>query len=112
MDSPGGWAFGVAVNVLRRRLRRAAIERRLLLRQAAPVTVAPGDLGVELWAAVRGLPARMREAIALRYVRDLTEDEVAATMGVAPGTASDTLHVARRRLAIALGEGVEERTDG
>ena len=36
MDSPGGWTYRVALNVLRRRARRAALERRLLSRVAPP----------------------------------------------------------------------------
>lgn len=55
-----------------------------------------------MWDAVRRLPRRQREAIALRYVLDLSEGEVAAVMGVATGTASATLVTARRALAAAL----------
>ena len=60
------------------------------------------DLRPEVWAAVRRLPRRQREAIALRYVLDLSELQVAAAMGVAEGTASATLAAARRALAAAL----------
>ena len=40
MDSPGGWVYRVAANVLRRRSRRAALERRLLARGRPPAAVA------------------------------------------------------------------------
>ena len=36
--------------------------------------------------AIRGLPARQREALLLRYYLDMSEDEAARTMGVSRGT--------------------------
>ena len=101
MDSPGGWTYRVALNLLRRRARRAAIERRLLPRLVpAPITVPA--YAVEVWQVVTGLAPRMRTAVALRYLGGLTEAEVARVMGVAPGTVAATLHDARRRLAPLL----------
>lgn len=101
--NPDGWVYRVALNVLRRRLRRQAVEARLLRRAAAPATVElPLEVRPELWAAVAGLPARQREAIALRYVADLSEREVADAMGIAVGSASACLTAARRRLATSL----------
>jgi RNA polymerase sigma factor (sigma-70 family) len=55
-----------------------------------PVDSAPGaDLPVaqadpQLWERVQTLPARQREAIALRYVADLDHAGVAAAMGTTP----------------------------
>jgi len=43
----------------------------------------------------------------LRYVAELSEQEVAAAMGVAEGTASATLSSARRHLAQMLGDTYE-----
>jgi RNA polymerase sigma-70 factor (ECF subfamily) len=101
MDSPGGWTYRVALNVLRRRARRASLERRLLRRVASPPGSVPAH-AVEVWQAVTALPPRMRSAVALRYLGGLTEAEVAEAMGVAPGTVAATLHDARRRLAPLL----------
>jgi len=47
---------------------------------------------------------RQRTAIALRYVCDLPQAEIAVVMDVAAGTVSATLTAARRRLAVVLGE--------
>lgn len=104
MSSPEGWTYTVGVHVLRRRARRAAKERSsLLLRvEAAP------ELAPDVWAAVRQLTRRQQEAIALRYVLDLPEAEVARAMGVAVGTASATLAAARAALRVLLDE--EENT--
>jgi RNA polymerase sigma-70 factor (ECF subfamily) len=55
-------------------------------------------LALEVWDAVRGLPPQQRTAIALRYLLDLSQAEIATAMGIAPGTVSATLHAARRRL--------------
>ena len=102
MESPGGWTYRVALNLVRRRGRRAALERRLLPRLAGPPVVAVPAHAVEVWQAVTDLPPRMRTAVALRYLGGLTEAEVAGTMGVATGTVAATLSDARRRLATLL----------
>lgn len=104
MASPEGWTYRVGVNVLRRRARRRAIERRLLMRHDE--VVAPPDVPGAAWgavgAAVVSLPRRQREAIALRYFVGLSEAGVAEAMGVAVGTASATLAAARTRLGELL----------
>lgn len=45
----------------------------------------------EVIAAVAALPARRREAIVLRFWLDLSEREIATTMGVSPGTVKSQL---------------------
>lgn len=100
MPSPEAWAHRVGVNLIRRRWRRAAIEQRLT--RTEPSAVAPASLAPEVWLAVRTLPLRQRHAVALRYVLDLTQEQVAEAMGVAPGTAAATLSVARRQLRSLL----------
>ena len=102
MESPNGWTYRVALNVLRRRARRAAVERRLLARRAE-ATVVPPDIN-EAWDAVRHLPPRQREAIVLRYIADLTEKEVGAAMGVSRGAISSALTEARRTLSRLLAD--------
>jgi RNA polymerase sigma-70 factor, ECF subfamily len=98
MDSPGGWVYRVALNDLRRRMRRRALESRLLGRER-PRPIPPPDIDPELWDAVGALPGRQREAIVLRYVGDLTERDVAGVLGISEGAASAALVAARRRLA-------------
>src|SRR5688500_6682574 len=100
MDSPAPWPDRVGMNLLRRRLRRAAFARRLL--PDRPVPAAPPSVESDLWDAARALPVRQRTAVALRYVCDLPQDEIASVMHVAVGTVSATLTAARRRLAAAL----------
>jgi RNA polymerase sigma factor (sigma-70 family) len=104
MESPTGWTYRVALNVARRRARRAALEQRALRRMVPAEHGLPPERAIEVWDAVRALPPRARTAIALRYAAGLSESEVATAMGVAAGTASATLSAARKTLAIALGE--------
>jgi RNA polymerase sigma-70 factor (ECF subfamily) len=104
MSSPAGWVYRVALNVLRRTLRRRALEVRLLLREfAQPTDIASHP---EVWAAVRTLPERQRQAIVLRFVADLAEVDIAIAMGVSRGTVASTLAAARRRLTDLLGDPV------
>jgi RNA polymerase sigma factor (sigma-70 family) len=54
----------------------------------------------EVIAALAGLPVRRQEAIVLRYWLDLPEREIAAVMGVSPGTVKS--HVSRGLAALAV----------
>ena len=102
MASPNGWTYRVALNVLRRRGRRAARDRELLARGRPPEQV-PAPAG-EAWDVVRRLPPRQRTAVVLRYVADLTEEQVGAAMGVSRSTISSALADARRTLGRMLAE--------
>lgn len=51
---------------------------------------------------VANLPVRQREAVLLRHVAQLTEQEIADAMGVKRGTVSSTLRSAYQRLGIAI----------
>lgn len=48
--------------------------------------------------ALAALPARQRVAVVLKYVHDLTEAEIAAALGCAPGTAASLLSRGRAAL--------------
>ncbi|MDQ3758303.1 MAG: hypothetical protein M3394_10690 [Actinomycetota bacterium] len=113
MASPTGWTYRVAFNVLRRKWHRASLERKLLLRRPAPGVI-PAPAG-ETWEAVRHLPDRQRTAVVLRFVADLTEAQVAATMGVSRSTVSSSLVAAKRSLGRMLADDgdatVEEADD-
>jgi RNA polymerase sigma-70 factor, ECF subfamily len=61
-----------------------------------------GMTHLEVWDAVQRLPLRQRTAVALHYLSDLPQKDVATAMGVAQGTVAATLHEARRRLAVTL----------
>lgn len=104
MSSPTGWTYTVALNVARRMLRRARFES-VILRRQMPLPPVRDD-SWEVWDAVQRLPLRQRTAVALHYLSDLSQRDVADVMGVAEGTIAATLHEARHRLAITLGQSV------
>jgi RNA polymerase sigma-70 factor (ECF subfamily) len=107
MASPAGWTWMVARNALRT-TRRA--DRRRLAALDALALLAPEDrshapdLAVEVWDAVRRLPSREREVIALRYVAGLRERDIADALRISAGTVARTLHDARHHLAASLGD--------
>jgi RNA polymerase sigma factor (sigma-70 family) len=113
MEAPAGWVFTVARNQLRRTKSRKVVEQQLVRRAAdADVGAAADSANWELWEAVGALPERERTAVALRYLADMTERQVAETMGIAPGTVAATLHAARKHLAERLAEPMEVTPDG
>jgi RNA polymerase sigma factor (sigma-70 family) len=103
-QSPAGWVFTVALNHVRSLARRKEVERRFLRRQRVDAVRPAPEPDVALWRAVRELPPRMRTVVALRYVGDLQQAQIAEVLGVSPGTVASTLHDARARLAVVLAE--------
>lgn len=111
MKSPTGWTYTVAVNLIRRRYRRRGLEDRAVRRShgvgVSEQSVSSADPNPEMWAAVRALPERQRHVVLLRYVLDLPEAEIAASLEIHRGTVASTLSDARRSLARTLGEQEE-----
>jgi RNA polymerase sigma factor (sigma-70 family) len=104
MDRPEAWAYRVAFNLARSRLRRLAAERRAVARRGPdPTESADHDLAAALAVrrALDHLPPRQRQAAVLRFYADLPVAEVAAAMGCRPGTAKAHLHQAVAALRLA-----------
>jgi RNA polymerase sigma-70 factor (ECF subfamily) len=104
LDRPGAWLRRVALNLAIDMGRRSRREQRAMSRVALAVTgasevVRPADF----WELVRRLPQRQQEVVALRYVEDMTVDEIAATLSVSAGTVKASLFSARQTLAKVLG---------
>jgi len=108
MDAPGGWTYRVALNVLRKSMRRHARGHELHASIATADLVATDESDDELWALVRSLPPRQRTAIVLRYVADQPEHAIATAMGIRRSTVASTLAQARARLAGQLREQVTQ----
>ncbi|GAA1583196.1 SigE family RNA polymerase sigma factor [Actinomadura kijaniata] len=83
------------LNACRTLARRRSLAHRLF-QAPQPVWSAENDALVaddrrRVLQALTRLPARQREAIVLRYYLDLSEAEIAAAMGVRPGTVKSTI---------------------
>jgi RNA polymerase sigma-70 factor (sigma-E family) len=103
IDNPEAWLRTVALNVLRRRWRRASLFRALTPRLATPADV-PGisEDHVAVVQGLRSLPFQQRETLALFYLGDLSVQEIAATLGVADGTVKSRLTRGRAALAAVM----------
>lgn len=104
-EQPGSWVRRVVANLsvsaFRRRLAEAKALGRIALRQAPTVTeLSAGD--AEFWRAVRALPHRQAQVVALHYLEDRPVAEIADALGIASGTVRKHLHDGRRELARRL----------
>ena len=101
----------VAIDMLRRR--RAIPDTEAVAEALSGVLagVEDPDARMALGAALAALPRRQLEVVVLRYLVDLPEEEVAASLGIAPGTVKR--HAARGldrlRRALRVGRTREAR---
>jgi RNA polymerase sigma factor (sigma-70 family) len=99
------WVVRVATNLaldVGRERARAARQGQALV---DPAMVDPhSELRLDLQAALRSLPKRQREVVALRFLVDMSERETAAALGLNVGTVKS--HAARglARLRLSVGE--------
>lgn len=104
MGNPEGWAYRVAFNLARSRLRRRLAERRAHDRSGRPATTSWNvDVAsvLSVRAAVASLAPRQRQAVVLRYYADLPLAGVAEAMGCQTGTVKAHLHQALATLRTA-----------
>jgi RNA polymerase sigma-70 factor (ECF subfamily) len=105
VDNLGGWIRTVALNcardALRRRKTRDRAARRLQDETLIPLS---DDLveGLDLEKAIEKLAPRQREIARLRFIDDLSYDQIGARLGIAPGTAKNIARRARYLLLAAL----------
>jgi RNA polymerase sigma-70 factor (sigma-E family) len=85
------------LNGCRSELRRRIRTERRAAQQPVPTDAASAEVAAligeehrEVLAALRRLPRRQREALVLRFYLDLSEAEIAASMGISPGTVKST----------------------
>jgi RNA polymerase sigma-70 factor (ECF subfamily) len=104
-ERPGSWVRRVVANLsvsaFRRRLTEAKALARLALGQASTVAELSAE-DAEFWRAVRGLPRRQAQVVALHYMEDRPLAEIADVLEIATGTVKKHLHDGRRELARRL----------
>jgi RNA polymerase sigma-70 factor (ECF subfamily) len=102
---PAAWLRRVVVNrsvsAARRRVAEALAVARLGARRELPDALPEHDEAV--WRAVRALPRRQAQVVALHYIDDRAVADIAGILGCAEGTVKAHLHQARQSLARTLG---------
>jgi len=111
-EDPAGWVRRVALNRVRDRQRALWRQAGLLLRIQQEHRSLDDDPAWEasdqgLWHSLRTLPLRQRTVVALRYVADLTNREIAEMMHVSEGTVDRHLQRALQSLKVTLEENDE-----
>jgi RNA polymerase sigma factor (sigma-70 family) len=100
-DSPAAWVRRVTCNraasMFRRRLREAKALVRLAGRTQTYIELDEGDEA--FWQAVRRLPPRQAQAVALYYLDDYSVREISAVLDCSEGTVKT--HLSRGRDAVA-----------
>lgn len=106
LDSPGGWAYRVALNLARSHLRRRGSERRANQRSRGSTSVATPDVAssVAVREAVASLPMRQREALVLRHYLGYSAAAAADLMGVSDGAVRNLTMRAVAELRNRLGD--------
>jgi RNA polymerase sigma-70 factor (sigma-E family) len=104
LDNPHAWVVHVTTNLAFDRFRRLRTAAKF--GRPAPATTIEADVRhLDLHRALAKLPKRQRQVIALRYLADLTETQIAAELGCSPGTvkshAARGLHALRTTLDLA-----------
>ena len=98
VDRPAAYLRVAILNGARERARRNERERRRVrLVSSAGAESVEGPTG-GITDAVAHLPFAQRAVVVLRYWADLPDDEIAATLGVRPGTVRSLLSRASARL--------------
>lgn len=110
MDSPQAYARRILVNLALDGSKRRSLHRAELSRPSHPDTragwqpeisqsaFAAVDERMELIGALGELPPRQRAALVLRYFDDLSEEEVASTLGCSVGTVKSTTSRALQKM--------------
>jgi RNA polymerase sigma-70 factor (sigma-E family) len=104
-ERPGAWVRRVVANLSVSAFRRRAAEAKALARVPFGETTALPDLAAgdpEFWAAIRALPRKQAQVVALYYLEDRPVAEIAEILDVTLGTVKRQLHNGRQALARRL----------
>lgn len=114
--APDAWVLRVTINLALDKVRRLPVpeDATIDLRDDAPmrglVVESTDDttaVRLALGAALRELPEKQRHAVALRYLAGCQEDQIAASLGINPGTVKTHLKRGLEKLRVQLGADPE-----
>ena len=100
----------MVANLVASAFRRRLAEARALVRLAArwDPTQATDPADVDFWRAVRALPRRQAQTIALFYLEDWATVEISRVLGCTEATVRGHLYKGRQARASRLGDQDEE----
>lgn len=102
IENPGGYLRTIIVNLCNehhRRLARDARRKTKLDRVSELVSPSADSVADEMLDALDQLPYRQKAVLVLRYYEGLSEQEIAAALGVRPGTVKSLASRSLERLA-------------
>ncbi len=105
-DDPGAWVRRVVANRATSLRRRKSAEDRAVARLQSRRAPGDGETAVDdaaVWRAVRALPRRQAQVVALMFLEDLDVHEVARVLQCGEATVRTHLHRAKATLAQRLG---------
>lgn len=103
MENREGWVYRVAYRYGVDRLRRRQAERRLLPRLLSRQVQSDRWVEPALGGALDRLPVDQRAVVVLAYTFDWSHQEIAAALGIRPGTVKSRLSRALQRLREEIG---------
>jgi RNA polymerase sigma-70 factor, ECF subfamily len=105
MDDPSGYLYRTALNIFRKRLRRARLAmRRALTLAPDPPPFSEIDDQQDVVAALAELTPRQRAALVLTHVMDYTSEEAGRALGVTAGTVRGLTSRAREVMRQQVGD--------
>lgn len=106
-DSPNAYVRRILTNTFLS-ARRPKGRRMEVVTDEPPEPATPSPDGPEdrltIWPHISALPPRQRAVIVLRYYEQLSEAEIAETLGCSRGNVKSTAHHALKNLRTALGK--------
>ena len=91
-DAAAAYVRSIVCNLSRSRVRHLGVTRRYASRLLTVAPAGPEDSAIDsdetqrLLAALQALPRRQREVLTLRYWMDLTEAQIADSLGISAGS--------------------------